>query len=199
MRKCFSDHFVMLQRVMEIAKLLDTSRIRIFSFWRESSISEVEEEIIRNLRRAADIAEAGEMQLLLENEPSCNGGNGSEAASLVKAVRSPALQLLWDPGNEQYTGRIAYPDGYEKVKGFVAHVHLKDALIDSNGVARCVPIGSGTVAFRPQLEALLKDGYQGLFTIETHYVPPGGTARDGSTMTLNGLRPLLDGNNSNGN
>jgi sugar phosphate isomerase/epimerase len=56
------------------------------------------------------------MLLLLENEPSCNGGYASEVASLVQRVNSTALRVLWDPGNEEYGGRPAFPEGYEQVK-----------------------------------------------------------------------------------
>jgi L-ribulose-5-phosphate 3-epimerase len=184
-------HFAKLDRAFEIAGRLNTKRIRIFSFWRDLSPEAVKEEVVRLLKQAADRAEKVNMQLLLENEPSCNGGYASEVGSMVKAVQSPALQALWDPGNEQYGGRTAFPDGYEQVKGLAAHVHLKDARIGSDGKSHCVPIGSGDVPYVKHIQALLADGYEGLFTIETHYIPEGGTAMEGSTMTLNGLRGLL--------
>lgn len=187
-----ASHFAKLKRAIEIARLLRTTRIRIFSFWRESMLDEIEEEIVLQLRRAAVVAESENMQLLLENEPSCNGGFASEVARFVKEVNSPALKVLWDPGNEQYGGRTAFPDGYAQVRGLIAHVHLKDAYFSNDGESSCTPIGSGTVPFLQQLEALLEDGYPGLFTIETHYIPEGGTAMDGSTMTWNGLRALLE-------
>jgi sugar phosphate isomerase/epimerase len=99
--------------------------------------------------------------------------------------------VLWDPGNEEYGGRPAFPEGYEQVKRWIGHVHLKDARIDRNGCPRCVPIGSGRVRFVEQLQALEADGYTGYYTIETHYIPQGGTARDGTQRSLQALQKLL--------
>ncbi|MBD2844096.1 sugar phosphate isomerase/epimerase [Paenibacillus sp. IB182496] len=184
-------HFVKLERVIQIAGLLGTTRIRVFSFWREKQPARYTADIAAHLRRAADIAAAAGVQLLLENEPACNGGYAEEVAALVEAVDSLALRGLWDPGNEAYGGREAYPAGYGRMREALAHVHLKDAYIGADGQPRCVPLGSGDVPVIAQLRALAADGYEGLFTIETHYAPAGGTKRDGTRMTLDALRTLV--------
>ncbi|WP_020620399.1 sugar phosphate isomerase/epimerase family protein [Paenibacillus daejeonensis] len=184
-------HFIKLERALDIASLLGTSRIRIFSFWREQNPQREWEMIISHLREAAARAAGQGVQLLLENEPSCNGGYAEEVAELVAAVASPALRALWDPGNEAYGGRTAYPDGYAAIREAIGHVHLKDARIRENGTPECVPLGRGAVALREQLAALEEDGYDGLYTLETHYIPLGGTKREGTDLTLKGLRELL--------
>jgi L-ribulose-5-phosphate 3-epimerase len=184
-------HYRKLDRAMEIAKILGTTRIRIFSFWREKDPAAHEADIVNHLRAAAAKAEAKGVILLLENEPSCNGGYAQEVGSLVRLAASPALKVLWDPGNEAYGGRSAFPEGYNAVKDVFGHVHLKDAFVQADGKPRCVPIGSGAVPFAGQIAALERDGYQGLYTIETHYIPEGGTAADGTEQTLEGLRRIL--------
>jgi sugar phosphate isomerase/epimerase len=184
-------HFFKLKRVIEIAKLLGTTRIRIFSFWREEKPELYLDDIVRHLQQAAKVAEAEGVQLLLENEPACNGGYAEEVATIVSAIASPALRGLWDPGNEAYGGLEAFPAGYASMKDVLAHVHLKDAYIRADGQARCVPLGSGNVPVIAQLKALLADGYEGLFTIETHFVPAGGSKKMGTRMSLDALRALL--------
>jgi len=184
-------HFGKLTRAMRISKILGTSNIRIFSFWRELDPAQYEDEIVSHLKKAAVMAESENVLLLLENEPSCNGGFATEVGRMVRRVNSSALKVLWDPGNEEYGGSRSYPDGYEMVKGIVRHVHLKDAYVDAEGLAHCVPIGAGNVPLIRQLQALNRDGYSGLFTIETHYIPRGGKAIDGSNITLDALRALL--------
>ncbi|MEK0312709.1 sugar phosphate isomerase/epimerase family protein [Cohnella sp. 56] len=183
-------HFAKLSRVIELANLLGTKRIRIFSFWRERHPERYAEEIAGHLRRAAGIAQEAGVELLLENESSCNGGSAREVADLVRAVDSPALRALWDPGNEAHAGKEAYPLGYETIRPYAAHVHLKDACFGPDGTARCVPLGSGDVPVIAQLRALAADGYEGLFTIETHYVPTDGSRMTGTRMTLEALRAL---------
>ncbi|MGG1552197.1 sugar phosphate isomerase/epimerase family protein [Paenibacillus ferrarius] len=185
-------HFAKLDRVIAIAKLLGTTRIRIFSFWREAEPQRYVPDIVRHLRRAGEIAQVAGVQLLLENEPSCNGGYAEEVAQLVQEIGMPSVRGLWDPGNEAYGGREAYPSGYAAMKSALAHVHLKDAYLREDGSPRCVPLGSGLVSVKAQIEALEADGYAGLYTIETHFVPNGGSAKTGTRMSLDALRALLE-------
>ncbi|WJH36562.1 sugar phosphate isomerase/epimerase [Paenibacillus sp. CC-CFT747] len=129
--------------------------------------------------------------LLLENEPACNGGFAEEVARLTEAVGHPRLRVLWDPGNEAYGGRSAYPEGYNEVSRVLGHVHLKDAYLQGDGTPKCVPIGQGAVPMAEQIRALEANGYTGLYTIETHYIPEGGTAMEGTALTLEGLADVL--------
>jgi sugar phosphate isomerase/epimerase len=183
-------HFAKLQRVITIAQLLGTRRIRIFSFWREVNPWQHRPKIVAHLKHAAQIAQQQNVLLLVENEGSCNGGYAEEVGEIVRVVASPSLGALWDPGNEAYAGREAFPRGYSHMKDVLAHVHLKDACLGADGNPRCVPLGSGDVGVIPQLKALADDGYQGLFTLETHFVPEGGNQKTGSRMTLDALRTL---------
>ena len=183
-------HFAKLDRVIAIARQLGTRRIRVFSFWREVEPARYRDEIVRQLKRAAQVAERGDVLLLVENEPACNGGFSAEVADLVRGVGSPAVRALWDPGNEVYGGREAFPAGYAQVKDTLAHVHLKDAYHRKDGSPKCVPLGSGDLPLVAQLRALRDDGYDGLFTIETHFVPAGSTQKTGSLMSLDALRTL---------
>jgi sugar phosphate isomerase/epimerase len=185
-------HFAKLERVIAIAKLLDVPRIRIFSFWREQDPGRYHDDIVRHLKRAAAIAARADVLLLVENEPSCNGGFAAEVAQIVRGVNSPAVKALWDPGNEAYGGREAFRTGYGHLKDVLAHVHLKDAYIGKDGTPRCVPLGSGSVPWIAHFRALAADGYEGLFTIETHFIPDGGTQKTGSRMTLDAIRALLN-------
>lgn len=183
-------HFEKLHRAIDIAKMLDTKIIRIFSFWREKEPKQFDAEIVAYLKQAAKIADAQNIQLLLENENSCNGGLTEEVVSLVEKVGSPSLQALWDPGNEQFVGSSVFPDSYRLVRRLMKHVHLKDAKWDVNK-KRAVPIGSGVVPYLDIFNALKEDHYDGLFTLETHYVPEGGTVMDGTYISLQGLRGML--------
>lgn len=187
-----ADHFTKLDRMIEICKRLKTDKIRIFSFWREEHPGNHINEIVTHLKRAAEIAEKEGIILLLENEASCNGGFASEVGEIVAHVNSSHLKVLWDPGNEVHGGRSAFPEGYNEVKNLIGHVHLKDAKVDANGNGYCVPIGAGHVLFKDHIIALEKDGYDGLYTIETHYIPKDGTPMEGSQMTLEGLNKVLD-------
>jgi sugar phosphate isomerase/epimerase len=184
-------HMKKLPRAIAIAKKLGTKNIRVFSFWREKDPKKYLSEIVGHLKQAAALAEKEGVLLLQENENACNGGYAEEVAEIVRQVGSPAMRVLWDPGNENYGGRSCYPEGYEKVKGLFAHVHLKDSVVGRDGKTACVPIGEGKTPLKEQIRALEKDGYQGLYTLETRYTPPGGTPMQGTEQTLAGLKKIL--------
>lgn len=184
-------HMRKLPRAIAIAKKLGTRNIRVFSFWREKDPRMYLAEIVAHLKAAAALAEKEGVLLLQENENACNGGYAEEVAEIVRKVASPAMRILWDPGNENYGGRNCFPEGYEKVKGLFAHVHLKDSTVGADGKAMCVPIGRGQTPLREQIRALERDGYAGLYTLETRYTPPGGTPMQGTEETLAGLKKLL--------
>ena len=184
-------HFLLLERALTVARLLGTNKIRVFSFWREQDPSSCAQEISRHLTRASEMAESAGVTLLLENEPTCNGGFAGEIADIIRTVNSPSLSALWDPGNEVYGGKESPLEGYCRVRSVIKHVHLKDARINSAGHPECLPIGRGSVPFAKQLAMLVDDGYQGLFTLEPHYVPDGGTKKQGCEEALAGLVELL--------
>lgn len=184
-------HFAKLDRAIPLARIFGTSMIRVFSFWREKEPAKYFDEIAGHLRKAAAVAEREKVLLGLENETACNGGYAEEVADIVHRVNSPALRVMWDPGNEDYGAKTAFPEGYAHVKGLIAHCHLKDVVLDADNTPRCVPIGSGRVKLREQINALEKDGYTGLYTLETRYTPEGGTAMQGTQETLDGLKRIL--------
>lgn len=184
-------HFEKLDRTIQIAARLGTRFIRIFSFWREADPMQHADEIVAHLKRAAAVAEWAGVVLLLENERTCNGGYAFEVASFVRQVGSPALRALWDPGNESAGQYWNYPDVYHEVKELLEHVHLKDTIALGDGKSRCVPLDSGRVPYLKQIRDLEHDGYKGLYVIETHYTPPGGTKMEGTKQSLEGLRRLL--------
>lgn len=184
-------HRAKLHRVIAIGKRLGTRNIRVFSFWREQQPLHFRDEVIAHLKQAADVAEEQGMRLLLENEPVCNGGFAIEVGEIARAVNSASLRVLWDPGNEVCGGEAPFPAGYEQVKDVLGHVHLKDAYWQADGSPRCVPIGSGSVPFLAQLKRLEQDGYDGLYTIETHFAPLGASKLTGSAITLAALRLLV--------
>lgn len=187
-----NDHMDMLKQALEVAGFFEAPGVRIFSFWRERNPELYMDEVAEHLHQAARLAEQAGVMLWLENEPSTNGGYADEVALLAAKVNSPFLRVLWDPGNERYGGKIPFPDGYEQVRSWIGHVHLKDAVYTSEHGGKCVPIGEGEACLEKQLDALERDGYTGLYTVETHFVPDGGTPADGTRRSFSGLRRIWE-------
>jgi sugar phosphate isomerase/epimerase len=183
-----------LRRAIRTARALDTTLIRCFSFWRiEGDPAAFGPALRQRFLEAIALAGQEGMTLVMENDYECNLGTGAEAAGLLGEMASPTLRALWDPGNAYFAGEVPFPDGYERVKHLIGHVHLKDAVRDpASGKARWVALGTGEVDLLGQLQALAEDGYRDVVTMENHYVPPGGRPEDGVRESLRGLRRLLE-------
>ena len=97
----------------------------------------------------------------LENVRSCWGNSGHNAARILAAVDHPRLRAIWDPGNDFVSGGVPYPDGYRAILPYLLHVHVKDAAVvdDATGLTSWAPIGSGSVDYAGQVDALRRDGY----------------------------------------
>ena len=167
----YEEHLQILRRSIAAAHTLGAKVIRTFTFWKQGDLGPNLEAIVRAYAEPARIA-AGEGVILgVENEPACFVGTGHEAAELIEAVAAPAVRAVWDPGNACWTERErAVPDGYERIKPHIAHVHIKDVILaGAGGQPEATVVGRGDVDIPGQLAALVRDGYTGCASLETHY------------------------------
>ena len=72
-------------------------------------------------------------------------------------------------------------------------MHVKDAAVvdDTTGLTRWEPIGSGAVDYADQIDALRRDGYAGVVSVETHWRKEGASRLESTRETLAGLRAFL--------
>lgn len=181
-----------LVRCGKYAKMLGTKYIRTFAFWRRGEQTpQIEDAVAAGMADAIKYAEDNDLVLLLENEHDCYMGTGAETARFLSRFNSPALRACWDPGNAYFAGEIPFPDGYNAIRNYISHVHIKDAELLASGKYRFIVVGDGEIDFKGQLAALKADGYEGYLSIETHYRPFGGTPEQGSRLSLQGLKKLL--------
>jgi len=168
------DHLDYLRSCIRIAPALDTNIIRVFTFWKRGPSAPVWDRIKRQFAPAVPIAEESGVVLAIENEPSTYCATADETRRFVTEVGSPAVRLVWDPGNEIHAedGITPYPDAYNLVKDLMVHVHVKDGARDpATGTPRVVPIGDGDIDFVGQFTELLSSGYAGYASLETHWRP----------------------------
>lgn len=160
-----------LARLCDAADILGCDTIRGFAFFAPESGPEITKEVLAAFSPAIELLTERKKQLLLEADPSVNTTNHAALADLLRQLDSPVLGAIYDPGNDIYDPlhELPYPDGYEAVRPWVRHVHIKDACLDAQGEPQCVCIGTGSVDYPNLLRALLRDGYQGWLSLETHY------------------------------
>lgn len=186
------DQMDLLKHCAKVAKMFGTKNIRIFSYWRRGSLTpEIADAIEAGLSDAVKFAEDNDVVLLMENEHACYLGTGVETAEFLSRFNSPALRAVWDPGNAFFAGENPFPDGYEAIRNYVAHVHVKDAELLASGKKRFIVVGEGEIDYKAQFDALKADGYTGYISLETHYMPFAGTKEQGSVLCLQALNELL--------
>lgn len=182
----------LLKRLHKRANQFGTRYVRTFSYWRRGELTPmIEDAIIDGMSDAVKYAEDNDLVLLMENEHDCYLGTGAETARFLSRVNSPALRACWDPGNGFFAGEKPFPEGYNAIRNFVEHVHVKDAELLASGKYCFIVCGEGEVDFKGHLAALKAEGYKGYLSIETHYKPFGGTAEQGTRLSLQGLLKLL--------
>jgi L-ribulose-5-phosphate 3-epimerase len=186
----FARQDAILERAIARAKDFGTDKVRVFSFLRVAEPESVFEKVAKELDRSAVVAQGAGIRLLLENEFSCNVATGRESAKMLQMVKSPVLGLNWDPGNAYAAGELKpYPDGYNAIdKKRFWHLHLKDAAPAPKGQeVNWRPIGGGDIDYVGQFRALLKDGYTGTMSLETHYLNAAKNKEASSRESMEGL------------
>jgi len=181
-----AEHLEILRRSIDVGQRLGTNLIRTFTFWLTQPVANVWDRLVAYYQEPAEIARTSGVVLAVENEHSCEVGTGHELAHFLSLLDRPEVKALWDPGNAFHASETerAYPDGYLAVRDRIVHVHLKDAVREPGAAkAQHAPIGEGQVGIAEQLSALVRDGYNGFVSLETHWRPE---AIDEQTMRLPG-------------
>lgn len=169
-------HLKMLEHLIKLADIFHTQIIRIFAFWKPTGPEDVRiplegdllSQIIDRLIPAVKLAEERGKILALETEGSTYVGTCKEACRVVSTINSKTLKVCWDIANGWYCGE--YPlEGYNYIRGLVAHLHIKDFTIDpvTSKKKGCI-VGEGIIPYDTIFKNLSLDGFLGMASIETH-------------------------------
>jgi len=164
------EDFAILGKAFELADRLDCRKIVVFSFRRaeEGAPDFILDEAVQVLREAAAEAEKAGMELVHEPMVNLYGDSSENLLRLVEAVDHRSFRVNWDPANMCNAGdRNVFPAGYEDLKPFIRHVHLKNWTPED----RWTVLGHGELDWSAILTALVRDAYGGYLTIETHHGP----------------------------
>jgi len=185
-------HLEILRRAIDVGQRLGTNVIRTFTFWKKHTLVEMWDELIDSYQTPIEIAREAGAVLAVENEAACMIGTGSDLGRFVRQLNQPEVKALWDPCNAFYedASEQPFPDGYLQIRDLLVHVHLKDAVRDRGASKpRLTPLGDGSIDVAGQLAALIRDGYDGFISLETHWRP---NALDEQTTRLPGGRAFSE-------
>ena len=181
----------LLEHCISLAKAFQADRIRCFDYWRLADQKPYRAAINAKLQEAAQRCAQEKMILVLENEMSCNTATGEEAAALLQAIPNSNFMLNWDPGNAAAIGGTPYPDGYNMLpKERIGHCHVKDVIRKSAGKYDWAPVGAGVIDWVGQFQSLVRDGYRGAVSLETHW-RGAGTPEASTRVSMEGLKKTL--------
>ncbi len=190
-RFTLADQPRLIDRAFALAQITGARLLRVFSYWRTIDPAACRPAVIDALRPLADAAHSRGLVIGLENEHACNVGTGVESAALLDALPHPALALIWDPANARVLGERPFPDGYARLPTErIAHVHAKDCRVDGHTPVWGI-IGTMDVDWRGQIRALLRDGYRGAISLETHWTWPRGDKLEASILNAGALSALV--------
>jgi sugar phosphate isomerase/epimerase len=186
----FDDQTRLGERAFQIAKMMNAKIIRVFSYWRSIEPDRCFDGVVKALTDLAQKAAREDLIIGLENEHACNIGTAVESAKILNAVKHPNLKLVWDPANAMVGGEKPFPEGYKTLPvDRIVHVHAKDCHMEGHKPI-WGPLGTRSVDWKGQVAALLKDGYQGWLSLETHWAGPGENKMEASTICGWNLRGL---------
>lgn len=161
----FEKHFEEFKRAVEIAHMMETKNIRMFSFYvPEGQGKKYKEQVFDRLGQFVDYAAANEAVLLHENEKGIYGEMAAECRELMDAFYGDHFKAIFDFANFVQAKQDTL-EAYELLKDYIAYIHVKDALWENGSV---VPAGMGDGNVATILKNLYANGFSGFLSLEPH-------------------------------
>ncbi len=204
--EAYQKHLAGLKRCIKIAKELGTDLVRVMSCRKEMIIfgsngaekwvasTGAWEKLLKLMEAPVKLAEEEGITLAVETGNNAMVTSGWLGRKLIDDLRTEHLKIIWDIPNTLYCTEVPFPDAYEEIREYIAHIHIKDCQANiSRATVRFCPLGEGDMA--PYLEdiasALRNDGYQGVVSLESVYRPDKGTFEDGFRECLPVFKDLF--------
>lgn len=136
----FSSHFEDFKNCVEVANILGTKRIRMFSFFftKGESYEEYKDEVFSRVEKMCDYSYKNGILCCHENEKEIYGDTDDRCLELLKEFKG-RLCGVFDPSNFIQCGIEILP-AYEKLKDYIDYLHVKDCFFKDGKVC---PAGKG--------------------------------------------------------
>jgi sugar phosphate isomerase/epimerase len=163
----FAPHLALFRHTIELAKLMDTKYIRMFSFFipENNDPSIYRDEVMYRWNQFIQAAEGSGLILLHENEKEIYGDTPERCLDLLETMNCPYLKAVFDPANFVQCNVEVFPKAYDLLKDYIVYMHIKDAVYSDHHV---VPSGYGDGKVKDILSALYYKGYKGFLSLEPH-------------------------------
>lgn len=162
----FEPHFKTYQKVVELAKLMETPYIRMFSFYipEEGDKEQYQEAVFARMERMVSYAREQKVILLHENEKGIYGDVAVYCKQLFEKFYGDHFKCTFDFANFVQCGQDTM-EAYELLEPYIEYIHIKDAVLTTGKVT---PAGEGDGRVREILVRLDHKGYAGYLSLEPH-------------------------------
>lgn len=162
----FSPHMELYKHTVEIAHMMETPLIRMFSFFmpQGKSYSPYKGEVMDRLGQMSDYARENNVVLLHENEKEIYGDMADRCVEIMKEFYGDHFKAVFDFANFVQCGQDTL-EAYELLKPYISYIHVKDALLSDGSV---VPAGMGDGYVEEIFKMLKICGYKGFLSLEPH-------------------------------
>ncbi|MEP2706174.1 MAG: sugar phosphate isomerase/epimerase family protein [Roseibium sp.] len=201
-------HMDALKRVMEMAHVVGSPLVRIMTQKKEQILwghNGAEKWNVAHgawdtmppmIAPAVELAKREGLTLVVETGNGTMVNSNYTARKLIDDLDAKdTLKVLWDPGNNCWCHELAYPDGYDELRGgYLGHIHIKDVKVDTpRATLEVRKMGEGQLAplFDPIAKALRSDGYDGVISFESVYHPGNGDFEDGFRQCIGRFKELF--------
>lgn len=163
--QAFEKELELFKHILEIAHLLETKYIRMFSFFipKGESPEVYREEVLKRWQAYCEAAKGKNITLLHENEKDIYGDTIERCYDLLTSLDCPYVKDTFDFANFIQVGEDTR-QAYETLKDFIAYVYIKDA----TKTGEVVPAVKGIGEISVLLKKLKDKNYEGYLSIEPH-------------------------------
>ncbi len=168
----FAPHLKLLEHLTELAEVLGTSYIRMFSFFipEGKDPADYRDEVFGRTKAMVEMAKEKGVVLLHENEKGIYGDVAQRCLDLMRNFYGEHYRCTFDFANFVQCGQDVLA-AYEMLKPYITYVHVKDAVMETGEVT---PAGEGDGQVAEILRRLDGEGYKGFLSLEPHLVDFAG-------------------------
>lgn len=162
----FAPHMELYKHTVELAHMMETPNIRMFSFFmpEQESYEPYRNKVMDQLGQFVEYAKSNDVVLLHENEKEIYGDMADRCLEIMKEFYGSNFKAVFDFANFVQCKQDTL-SAYELLKPYISYIHIKDALWSDASV---VPAGMGDGNVETILKKLKDSGYQGFLSLEPH-------------------------------
>ena len=182
----FEPHLNLFKHALEIAAILQTKYIRMFSFFipEGEDPNMYRDEVMERWKMFVEASRGFDIILAHENEKDIYGDTAERCLDIIKTMDCDYVKAVFDPANFVQCNVETYPHAYKLLKNYIEYMHIKDALYENKTV---VPSGYGDGKVKEILTDLYNSGFEGFLSIEPHLATFKGFAELEQNSDINKL------------